>query len=131
MIYLTANHQTPPQHARHADMLYPTAPLIAQGNTAMLAQLGIYPHHPLEPGIPYPLGKEWVETDGEWFEKAIGTPEEIQSALDAQAAADQRAQWAIQAQARRAREARKILAEPTTEQNLDAKLAAIQTLQEV
>lgn len=87
MIYLTASHKTIPQHAAHAGMLYPTAPLIAQGNTAMLANLGIYPHHPLEPGIPYPLGKEWVETDGEWFEETIGTPEEIQAALDAQAAA--------------------------------------------
>ena len=42
----------------------------------------------------------------------------------------QRGQWAAQAQARRTREARKTLAEPTSPENLDAKLAAIQTLQE-
>ena len=43
---------------------------------------------------------------------------------------DQRAQWAAQAQSRRTRDARKTLAEPTTEFNLDAKLAALQFIQE-
>ena len=130
MIYLPANHTTPPQIARLDGKLWPTAPLIANNDTTKLAQLGIYPHHPIEPGIPYPLGKEWVEIDGEWFEETIGTEAEIQSALDAQAAAERRAQWAAQAQARRAREARKTLAEPTSPENFDAKLAAIQALQE-
>ena len=43
---------------------------------------------------------------------------------------DQRALWAAQAQSRRIRDARKILAEPASPDNLDAKLAAIQVLQE-
>lgn len=38
MQYLTDQHTQPPEHALYNDMLYPTAPLIAQGNTAMLAQ---------------------------------------------------------------------------------------------
>ncbi|NCC33980.1 MAG: hypothetical protein EOM24_18495 [Chloroflexia bacterium] len=87
MIYLTVQHTRPPSHIIAGGKRIPLAPLIAREDTARLAQYGIYPHHPLEPGIPYPLGKEWVELDGEWFEETIGTPEEIQAALDAQAAA--------------------------------------------
>jgi hypothetical protein len=129
MIYLTQSHSRPPQIVNFNDKLWPTAPLIAQGNTAKLAPLGIYPHHPNTQ--PAPLGTQWELIDGEWFEQPLGTPEERQAALDAQAAADQRAQWATQAKTRRTRDARKTLAEPTTEFNLDAKLAAIQFIQEV
>lgn len=85
MQYLTSNHQTPPQHAQYNGMLYPTAPIIAQGNTAMLATLGIYPHH--TNSAPAPLGTQWELVDGEYHEVPIGTADEIQAALDAQAAA--------------------------------------------
>ena len=129
MIYLTSNHQTPPQIARLDGKLWPTAPLIANNDTAKLATLDIYPHHPNTD--PAPLGTQWDLVDGEYHETPIGTPEEIQAALDAQAAADQRVQWATQAKTRRARDARKTLAEPTTDDNIDAKLAAIQFIQEV
>ena len=131
MIYLTSAHQAPPAHIERDGSLVPTAAWIARQETALLADLGIYPHHPIEQGIPHPLGTQWVEADGEWFEQPLGTAGEILAALDAQSAAEQRAQWAGQAKTRRTRDARKTLAEPTTEFNLDAKLAAIQTLQEV
>jgi hypothetical protein len=78
MQYLTANHTTPLQHGVHAGKRIPTGPLITQGNTARLAELGIYPHH--RNTQPAPLGIEWTLIDGEWHELPKGTPEEREAA---------------------------------------------------
>lgn len=81
MLYLTSDHKTPIASITHNGKVIPTAPLIARNDTTRLAEIGAaYPHHRLEPGIPYPLGKEWVEMDGEWFEETRGTIEEQQAA---------------------------------------------------
>ena len=89
MIYLTATHQTPPAHIERDGLLIPTAAWIARQETAKLAPLGIYPHHPNTQ--PAPLGVQWELVDGEYIETPVGTPEERQAALDAQAAAEREA----------------------------------------
>ena len=82
----------------------------------------------LLPEIREPLGPQQSHGEPIVSADAVTIPAVDWSAE--QIAEAQRAQWAAQAQSRRAREARKTLAEPTTEFNLDAKLAAIQVLQE-
>jgi len=82
----------------------------------------------LVPEIREPLGPQQSHGEPIVSADAVTIPAVDWSAE--QIAEAQRAQWAAQAQSRRIRDARKTLAEPASPDNLDAKLAAIQTLQE-
>lgn len=85
-MYLTATHVAPPAHVIHDGARIPTAPLIARGDDATLAALGIYPHH-TEDG-PAPLGyTEWDLIDGAYYRQPDGTEQQIADAIAAQAAA--------------------------------------------
>jgi hypothetical protein len=134
MTYLTTDHAMPQPHILADGLRHPVAPLIRREDIHRLSQLGVLRHITAEGPAPLGYGPWQLSEDAQgphYYREPAGTQEEIQTALDAQAAAEQRAQWATQAQARRTREARKTLAEPTTEQNLDRKLDALQFIQEV
>lgn len=89
MIYLSAQHTQPPAYLPLNEQLVPSAPLIAREDSATLALLGVFPHHPNT--SPAPLGTEWVEADGEWTERPKGTSEEIAAAIESQAIAERTA----------------------------------------
>jgi hypothetical protein len=90
MVYLTSGHELPPTHVLSAGLRHPVAPLIRREDIHRLSQLGVLRHVTAEG--PAPLGYEpWrLAEDAQgvhYVREPAGPPEEIQAAIDAQAAA--------------------------------------------
>lgn len=124
MIYLTAQHETPPSVITLEGTQYPVTRMIELDDAIGLAAIGVYQHITAEGDAP--LGyTDWALVDGQYVREPAGTEAERNAALLKQ-------KWVFEAQAKKQRDAEKLLAQPIPDQpsasDIEARIQALRIL---
>ena len=128
MNFMTHDHAPPPTHILADGLRHPVAPLIRREDIHRLSQLGVLRHITAEGPAPLGYGPWQLAEDAQgphYYREPLGTLEQRDAAVRDAAL---RAQWASQAEARQARDARAVLTEAPTPETLPRHLAAIRLL---
>lgn len=94
MLFMTHDHATPPSNVVADEYRYPVAQLIRNEDIHRLASLGVLRHITAEGSAPLGYTPWQLAEDAQgphYYREPAGTPEEIQAAADAQAAAEREA----------------------------------------
>jgi hypothetical protein len=122
--YRTQDHGPAPQFVLRNGMSCPTELAIQQGDTAYLAELGLFPHE--YPDEPHLLGIDWVRTGDTYVGTPAGNEADRAAALAAQELATVRPKWKERSAAVRKRERRDIVLD--TSQTTEARILALHGL---